>query len=188
MQINDIYCGPAVLEMLMGFNGIKIDQEAIVKAAGNADKIKIRGTLPEEIGIAVKNISPAMQFWYKRFATLKELSTLVNYFHQPAGIEWQGVFEDEEGEDGGDDDPGHYSIVTKIDTHKNIVMIADPYKHYARKDRRFSILEFERRWWDINEVVDPVTKHKSEMYDYHLMFTVAPEFVTFPAELKMIRG
>ena len=98
------------------------------------------------------------------------------------------ITEDEEGEDGGDDDPGHYSIVTKIDTHKNIVMIADPYKHYARKDRRFSILEFERRWWDINEVVDPVTKHKSEMYDYHLMFTVAPEFVTFPAELKMIRG
>ena len=174
--------------MFLGFNGLSFSQKKIAEAAGITTEIHKRGMLLEEMSKAVSILAPSMQFWMKRFATISDLASLVTYFQQPAGIEWQGVFEYEDEDDEGDDDAGHYSIVTKIDTHKNTVIIADPYKQYAGKDRKFSVLEFERRWWDINEVFDPATRHKTEMYDYHVIFTVTPSFATFPEELKMERG
>lgn len=186
-QTTPFHCGPAVLEMLASFYRISLTQDEIVQAAGAAQKIKTRGVTVEELAESTKKLAPKLSFWYKRYGTIGELSQIINTFKHPVGVEWQGVFDydDEEIEEDEDDDPGHYGVITKINTHQNIVMIADPDKHYAGRDRRFTVLGFERRWWDINQTIDPFTKKDQEVDDYHMMFIVAPPKLTFPKTLNM---
>lgn len=194
-QINDFYCGPAVLQMLYSFVGVEISQEEIVQAAGVQKKIKSHGIALEEMVLAVKTLNPDFLFWYKRNSTLTELSMVVNNFNYPVGVEWQGLFdhdesgeETEESETEDDSDPGHYSIITSVSTYDNVILIADPYKYYTRKDRKFTVIEFERRWWDINEMINPKTKKHFEIDDYQAMFVICPKEVKFPQSLGMING
>ncbi len=79
-------------------------------------------------------------------------------------------------------------MVTHIDTVNNVVMLADPYMRFAGSDRIFHILEFEDRWWDENEVKDPLTGNTHYERDYHMMFIVTSKDETFPESLGMIRG
>ena len=52
--------------------------------------------------------------WYKNQASVEDLVALVCRYRCPAGVEWQGFFEDrEEDEDLDEGDYGHYSIVTR---------------------------------------------------------------------------
>jgi len=186
-QLNSLYCGPAVLAMLAGFWGKEIDQEEIVRTTGVGLKIKARGMTIEELGLAIKRLTPELRFWFKRQATISELSRLINFFKVPVGVEWQGIFDypDEEIDENEDDDPGHFSIVTHINTGNNLIKVADPDRHYAGKDRFFTILQFERRWWDINEVTDLVSRRSFEQDDYHAMFVLTPVEESFPMELGM---
>lgn len=186
-QLNDTYCGPAVLEMLLGFKGFKVTQEELVDAAGVRGKIKERGMTIEELAKAA-SLVPEIQFWYKRFSTIGQLSQLVNFYKTPVGVEWQGVFKEKDGRDVSDDDPGHYSVITAINTDKNVIMLADPYEDYAGRDRRFTILEFERRWWDINEIESPVSKQRYQIDDYHALFIITSKKETFPEQLIMEKG
>lgn len=177
------------MEMLYSFLGETINQDEIVKAAGVARSIKSRGMLVEEMAIAVNNLTPQYNFWFKRKSLSSELSEIVNRYNFPVGIEWQGVFmykgprEDDE-----DDDPGHYSVVTQISVSEKRVLLADPFRIYAGTDREFTLLRFERRWWDINEVIDPVTRKKKQKDDYHMMFIIVPKENDFPARLGMRLG
>lgn len=188
-QLNNFYCGPAVLEMLLSFLGVSVSQEEAVRSAGVSQKIKKHGVTIEELSLAAGRLTADYQFWFKKYSTLAELSKIVNVFKYPVGVEWQGIFEDsqEDGLDIDDDDPGHYSVVTAISTHDNLIEIADPYPRYAGKDRQLSVLQFERRWWDINEVIDPRTKKHKEIDDYHAMFVITLQEVTFPKQLGMSR-
>jgi len=200
-QITSSYCGPAVLEMLLSFLNYGAHQHQIVQAANIQHKVNINGSTIAELALATKSLFPELQFWYKHEATLSELSKIVNQFQYPVGVEWQGVFdwpdEDEEEynsfspdeeEDYGeyDDDEGHYSIVTYINTQQNLVLIADPERHYAGTDRNFSILQFEKRWWDQNIITDPKTGHRQSINDFHTMFIITPKDITFPLSLNMI--
>lgn len=177
------HCGPAVLEMLISFLGREIDQEEFVDAVGIRDKLPTNGMLISEMGTAVRILAPEMQFWFKENSSLSELRRLVMNYKYPAGVEWQGVFYEE-----ADEDNGHYSVVTYIDTTNNIIMLADPYERFAGSDRIFHILEFEDRWWDENEVRDPETGNTRYERDYHMMFVVTPKEATWPEELQMTRG
>jgi ABC-type bacteriocin/lantibiotic exporter with double-glycine peptidase domain len=183
VQKTSSHCGPAVLEMLLSFVGKDIDQEEVVNAVNIADKLLTHGMFVSEMGNAVRILAPDMQFWFKQNSSLSDLRQLVMNYKYPAGVEWQGVFYEDE-----DDDNGHYCVVTYIDTSNNIIMLADPYKRFAGSDRIFHILEFEDRWWDENEIRDPETGSTRYERDYHTMIVVTPKEETWPEELEMTRG
>jgi len=188
-QLSSYSCGPAVLEMLLRFEGIYINQTKIINAVTATNKLKDQGMTIEELVIATDLVAPGMNFWFKRQSTIEELAALINEHHQPVGVEWQGVFEDDEEEEETDDeDPGHYSVITGINRKENWVTLADPYKTYAGKDRCFSVLKFERRWWDINEVLDPRTKKPRQVDDYHALFIVLPKKENYPEKFGMVKS
>jgi len=193
-QVTSSYCGPAVIEMLLSFLNYGIHQHQIVQAAGIGHKININGSTIPELAFALHTLFPELQFWYKHEARIGELSQIINQFHYPVAVEWQGIFDwpddDEFEESYGeyDDDEGHYSIVTYISTQQNLVLIADPERHYAGTDRNFSILQFEKRWWDQNSITDPKSGHQYQVNDYHTMFIITPANTTFPQTLGMLSG
>lgn len=182
-QISVVHCGPAVIKMLLSIYGIEVKQKQIVEAAGAEWKLKTHGMTVAELGAAVKLLVAQMQLWFKTQATIGELARLVHEYGLPVGVEWQGVFEEYE-----DEDSGHYGVVTRVDTLHNVIMLADPFKKYAGKDRRFSVVDFERRWWDTNEIIDRTTGKRWHQKDDQMMFVVIPKEMTFPEELGMQRG
>ena len=182
------YCGPAVIQMLLDFQCVEVTQDQIVDAAQARHKVETHGVFIPEMAAAVRTLAPELQFWYKHQASMSDLSVLVNMFGHPVGVEWQGVFiyEDEEEEE--DDDPGHYSIVTAIDTRQNTLLLADPFRDFAGQDRHFTVREYEERWWETNEVIDPLTHKAQEIYDYHTLFLITHKEALFPEHISMIRG
>ena len=182
-QVTNAHCGPAVLEMLASNAGRDIDQEAFVDAVDIREKLQTHGMFIKEMAHAVSILLPDMQFWYKHNSSLSDLVRAVRQYKHPVGIEWQGVFYEDS-----DDDNGHYAVVTYIDTVNNIIMLADPYARFAGTDRIFHILEFEDRWWDENEVVNPLTGETRYERDYHTMFILIEKEETWPEDLDMIRG
>lgn len=180
-QINSYYCGPATMQMLLSFHNVHVDQQQIVDSLGINNKISTHGMTIQEMGQFIKQYYPQHQFWYKFDSTISELSQLVNQFNLPVGVEWQGVFDYDSQEEADDDDPGHYSIITQISTANNQIMIADPYEVYAGTDRNFSVLQFERRWWDINEI------NHQEVDDYHGLFLITTSDFSFPSPLQLLK-
>jgi hypothetical protein len=197
-QISESHCGPAVIQMLLANLDVEVTQEAIAEAAGAAERIVLHGTRIDQLAQAVSILAPQTTFWYKEKASLEELISIVNDHHYPVGVEWQGLFEteDEAGDDEdeeddtetGDDDYGHYSIVTYADVEKRQLIIADPYKDFISQARIFSFEEFEERWYDYNEVTDPRSGHSKIKKDDHMLFVVTPRRATFPEELGMKKG
>ncbi|MCJ7805647.1 cysteine peptidase family C39 domain-containing protein [Patescibacteria group bacterium] len=182
-QKTSSHCAPAVLEMLASYVGKDVDQDAFVEAAEATEKLRVYGMTVDEMGRAVTRLVPDVQFWYKHHGTLSELTEIVRIHKYPVGIEWQGVFYED-----ADEDNGHYSIVTHIDTVNNIIVLADPYKRFAGSDRSFHVLEFEERWWDENEIIDTWSRKHNIVRDEHTMFIITPKDVFFPEYLGMYRG
>lgn len=183
-QITNVHCGPAVTKMLLSYVGVRVMQKEVVAAAG-IDEMKLRsyGMLYAEIARAVRNVAPTCNFWYKNDSSLGELSQIVNVYKYPVGVEWQGIFLPEHK----DEDDGHYGVITRVDTVNNLISIVDPY-YYDGEDRKLGVVEFERRWWDVNMVFDSTIQRWQEVYDRRLMFVVTLAGETFPEELGMSRG
>lgn len=152
----------------------------ITQAAGVTEKVADYGMIYPEMALAVQRLAPDFTFWYKKNASLNDLVKLVKVYEVPVGVEWQGVFEEDE-----DDDNGHYSVVTEADVKNNLMRIADPYGRYAGKDRSFTLSFFMERWWDTNDITDPLTGMVRKVEDYRVSFVVVPEESDFPAELGM---
>ena len=182
-QISGYHCGPAVLSMLLSHCGSEINQEALVEAAEIRHKLEAYGMTIDEMGKAVANIAPQLQFWYKESATLEDIDSIVKLHGYPVGVEWQGVFYEDE-----DDDNGHYSVVTHVDTANKIIMLSDPYDRFAGTDRSFHIDEFLGRWWDENEVYDPAVGERRIVRDERMMFVVTPKSEDFPHIFGMQQG
>ena len=182
-QITSYHCGPAVVKMLLSFQGMTVKQKEIVAAAGIGRHLKVYGMTVADMSQAVSRLFPKLQLWYKDNSSLKELQTLVRDYQVPVGVEWQGVFEEYE-----DEDNGHYAVVVHLNMADNVILLADPFKKYAGKDRRFSIIDFEHRWWDTNEIADPRTGKHELVKDYHMMFMILPQELTWPESLGVIRG
>jgi hypothetical protein len=191
MQISESHCGPAVIQMLLSNLKVAVTQQAVAEAGGASGLIDLNGMRVDQLAKAVRVLAPQAMFWYKDHARLGELVKLVTHYRFPVGVEWQGIFddddEDEEDEPGetGDDDYGHYSVVTYANRRKKQLIIADPYKDYFAQDRIIGFQEFEERWWDFNEVIDPETGQPRLVEDYHMLFIVTPGEATFPLDLKM---
>jgi len=175
-QISDSHCGAAVLEMLLQVLGEDVDQEQIARAAQVEHTIEEQGIRVDQIALACSRLAPHLQFWYKYKSTLDDLRIVLDRGYG-VGVEWQGLFYDTEEEEKDDGDYGHYSVVSHIDEDKKLVIIVDPYKDFVNQDRIFPIDMFLRRWWDTNEIRNPVTQQTQLVEDVRLMF-----FVTFMGE------
>jgi hypothetical protein len=189
-QINSYYCGPASLQMLLSYYDVTIEQQQVVDYLKINNKIIIHGITIQEMGLFIKDNYPQYQFWYKFNSSPAELSLLINDYNLPVGVEWQGIFDypDDEAFDDEDDDPGHVAVVTGINTQENYIYIADPDAHYAGTDRKFSILQFERRWWDINKIIDPITHRSQEVDDLHGLFLITRHDFSFPESLQLLNS
>src|SRR5215216_2509511 len=181
-QITENHCGPAVLQMLLENVGINAAQEEITVAAGATHTIETHGTRVDQLAKAVQQLAPIAKLWYKEKATVEDLEYVLDVCKYPVGVEWQGLFDDE---DDDDEDYGHYSIIANIDQAKDELIIVDPYKDFVDQNRIIKISTFEKRWWDYNEVKDPDTEEKTFKKDEQLFFVVAPLDVSFPEKLQM---
>lgn len=183
-QISETHCGPAVLQMLLSNINIKTTQEEVTKAAGAEKTIGKHGMRVEQLAKAVEKIAPAAQFWYKNYARIEDIRTLLYDYSLAVGVEWQGMFVPEEEEDR-IKDYGHYSVVIDVDDIKKQLVMADPYKEFANQDRIISINKFVSRWWDTNEIRNKISGKKRIVKDIKLLFVVALKEVTFLHKLGL---
>ncbi len=186
-QISESHCGPAVIQMLLNYLGIEVTQEAVAEAGGASELIELQGMRVDQLGRAVQRLAPQTRFWYKDHSTLEELVRTVKDYGYLVGIEWQGVFEDTLEEETQDGDYGHYSVVSMVDSKNQTLVIVDPYKDFRAQDRIFTFDFFITRWWDTNELPDPLTGKGHLVEDRQMMFTITPQSVRFPQQLGMKR-
>jgi hypothetical protein len=204
MQISESHCGPAVIQMLLSRLGVDVNQEEVAEAGGAANLIEMNGMRVDQLARAVQRLAPQLHFYYKDHATIDELVRVVIDYCFPAGVEWQGVFEDEAEEqpnetkpgaadqgdldangESEDSDYGHYSLVVRADRRKRQLTIADPYKDYFLRDRVFGFEVFDRRWYDFNEVPDPISGQPVLVEDDHLIFVVVRRNLKFLHRMGM---
>ena len=139
-QITESHCGPAVVQMLLGHLNIKVTQNVITKAAGATRTISESGVRIDQMTRAITNLACEADLWYKAHASISDIQTLLLDYGLPVGVQWQGLFTDDEDEI--NDDTGHYSIVTRVDEEKQELIIADPYKDFAKQDRIITMQTF----------------------------------------------
>lgn len=72
---------------------------------------------------SVHLLAPIARLWYKEYAILQDLEYVLDHCKFPVGVEWQGLFEDMNGDD---DDYGHYSIIAHKDKVKDEIIAVDP--------------------------------------------------------------
>lgn len=184
MQISNSHCGPATLRMMYSQLQIRFFQREIVKAAGISARLAEHGSSLADLVMAVKRLTPDFEVWYKENCSFRDVDFVVNTKETPAGVEWQGIFEDA---DEDDEELGHYSLVTGIDLKKRKLWLANPYHLYAGKDMELSFSEFGPRWWDENEL--PGTEGKNFVVeDYRMMFILVRKEDQWPKEIQMRLG
>jgi hypothetical protein len=184
-QIGESHCGPAVIQMLLHTLGIEVDQDAVAEAGGAHDLIEQHGMRVDQLARAVRQLAPKTWFWYKDHSTIEDLVRIVADYDYYVGIEWQGLFEDTLEDETQDGDYGHYSVITTADPISRKLVIADPYKDFRSQDRVFTFEFFMSRWWDTNDVPDPLTGKDRLVEDRQMMFLITPEEETFPRLLGM---
>ncbi len=203
MQISESHCGPAVVQMLLSNVGVDVTQEAVAEAGGATSLIELNGMRVDQLALAVARLAPSVRFFYKDHSSLAELVRIVRDYRYPVGVEWQGLFEDDDEEDEEDDetdsatpgtlpdseteddDYGHYSLVVEAYRRRRQLIIADPYKDYFSQARVFDFATFEERWYDDNEVPNPLTGVPELVRDYRMMFVITRRNVQFPMRLGM---
>jgi len=204
-QQTETYCGPATMQMLLSHYGITIQQQQVVDAAGVQATVELHGVPVNDLAKVVKIVAPEMKFWVKRFGTITELKKIVREYNYPVGVDWQGIFEiaDEYDKTGylgvteealaeagysyesNDGTHGHYCVVVDVDTNENYIQLADPYGHYAEKDRFIRIQEFSNRWWDQDIRIDAMTGKEVVTDECRTFFVIVPANITFPEEMGM---
>lgn len=199
-QLNNSFCGPATLQILLSHFGLIADQNKLVEAATTREHALRKGMSIELLALAVKNLFPAYRLWAKREASVADLEKMVRECNYPVGIDWQGIFEDDEYPDDhetiyttlpGEDDSeckgetGHYSVIIDADSSKNYVRMLNPYGHFSEKDQFIDLNDFLKRWWDDRMDYFP-DGSKKYVFEKKLMFVVVPMGVTIPESLGMV--
>ena len=97
----------------------------------------------DQLARAVHDLAPDARLWYKENASLPNLKYVLEEAKFPAGVEWQGIFEEDVEESGEDD--GHYSVVAHIHKTRDELIIMDPYKDFVDQIRILKISVFLKR-------------------------------------------
>jgi hypothetical protein len=159
--------------MMLSLYGVDVSQEAIAEAAGVQETISENGSRIDELGQAIRILVPGYELMAKYDCTLNDLETLVEEFGLPTGIEWQGMFVDDEGTPF---EEGHYSVVVKVDRDAESITIVDPERRSALVDGALSFAEFEERWWEENDVPSLADSGVMEVIcNQGLLFVVVPD-------------
>lgn len=176
-QITANHCGPAVLLELFSFLDKKISQTSVVKSIRGENKIKQYGFNITDLAKATKILGKhELSFWRKHKSTINDVTKILKKYNYPVGVEWQGVFYEDE-----DEDNGHYAVITKIDKLTGYLRLHDSYMSFAGVDRKIEISKFLKRWWDVNHVKG------RNIYDKRTMFVVTPKQESWPKEIGMMR-
>lgn len=129
-QKNDHYCGPAVLQMILGAYGIRTSQEKLAQEIGVAGilkhgtKITILVSMLKKRGFRVSASNRKTLVGIKH--AIENGSIVVVCYTEPV-FEW-----------------GHYAIVKQIDAKK--IILIDPDTRTGRTS--MATAEFKRRWKD----------------------------------------
>ncbi len=180
-QIDVYSCGPAVISALFSFLGKRVSQKGVIVSLRAKNKIK-------SLGLNVKDLAKASNaigrkkfvFWKKTEGKISDLDTVINTHKFPVGVEWQGVFYEDE-----DEDNGHYGIITALDKKAGYLRMADSFSKFAGVDRRFRIKDFEKRWWDQNEIRVAGTSKRRVLTDKRMMFVITPVDTSWPKKFRM---
>ncbi len=200
-QENGSYCGPAVMQMLLTSIGVEKTQSEIADAYASRDIVTREGIPVKGLIKALYKIGPSIQAWQKYNSSIEDIEKLLVQ-GVPVGFDWQGIFA---GDEYGDDvlptkweelknrfakvpelkgDQGHYCIALEINREKGYMRFADPYGHYAGKDRFVALWEFEERWWD--DRLDKDENGKTvRVVEEKLIFVLTKIGDDFPASLGM---
>lgn len=180
-QITTSHCGPAVIEELFSFLGIKISQTGVVKTIRAQKKIRRFGLNLKDLARATKFLSKGtLVFWKKQGSAASDINQIINKYKYPVAVEWQGIFHEFT-----DDDNGHYAVITKIDLKNGYLRIADSFPAFAGVDRRLEIKFFTKRWWDINQVKVAGHSKPRSVKDVRTMFVITPKGEAWPKKLGM---
>ena len=133
------------------------------------------------MAVVTTKVAPQSQFWYKYHSSIEDIIYILKKGYG-VGVEWQGLFYQNEKEErkairrGHElaDDLGHYSIISHIDEDKQMLIIIDPYMDFAGQDRIFPVASFLPRWWDTNEIFDSVQGKMTIVEDERLLFFITP--------------
>jgi hypothetical protein len=201
-QANSCYCGPATTQMLVSEFGLELDQDVLVEVAGAKKTVMKAGITLEEIARGVKKIYPDLVIWQKMNSKIEDVAKMLKQGYR-VGVDWQGIFSQD---DYNDDEytwldnvwnkltgapelkgfQGHYCVALEVDIKRGYVRYADPYGHYAGKDRFIAIWEFLERWWD-----DRVGRNKSGkkiyVFENRLMFLITKKNDILPKKMGMKR-
>lgn len=200
-QENGSFCGPCVMQMLLGSYGIEKTQGEIADAYAERDTVMREGIPLKGLAKALGKVEPGVIVWQKYNSSFEDIQALLTQ-NISVGFDWQGIFDRDEY---GDDlfpgklerfvsrwkkvpeltgDQGHYCIALEVSREKGYLRFADPYGHYAGKDRFVALWEFEERWWD-----DRLDKDESgktiRVLEEKLIFVLTKQGDEFPASLGM---
>jgi hypothetical protein len=187
------HCGPATLEMLFSFYGLAVSQDAIVQAANLSETIQRSGCRIDQLDEAVQGLASDYTLLTKYNSSIEDVILLTREFELPVGVEWQGMFVDP---DGRLFDEGHYSVIISVDQVAGNVNIVDPEERSALKEGKIPMHDFEKRWWEENDVPrlnDPTTTEI--IRNDHLLFVLITknrsvplrDFGLQPASLTLMR-
>lgn len=167
------YCGPASIAMLFSAYDIEVTQEELAEAAGITHKIADHGSRLDELQDAVRKLFPDYMIMAKANADLNDLVRLVGKRGLPVGVEWQGMFINDQGQYFVE---GHYSVVVEIDRTQNTITLLDPERRSLLPRGVININDFMHRWWEINEA-----PHLSKPGELDLIRNERMVFVLVPA-------
>lgn len=194
-QATGAYCGPAALQIMLSNFDVETRQIDIVKAGSTKAKVDRQGMSVRELAKAVKEVAPSLSFWTKHDSSLNDLKKMVIDHKYPVGVDWQGIFDEQEYENEDDDydaeddgsigDEGHYCVVTDINLEDGYIRLVDPYGSYSGRDRVLGVDTFQERWWDDLMEIDKTGGLRKYTFESRLMFVLVPKGETFPKELGM---
>ncbi len=187
-EISNYSCGPATLEMILSYVGCRVSQKRIISSIHAEKRIKIYGINIKDMAKATRILGKKnLVFWKKERASINNISSVIDKFNYPVGVEWQGDFYENQ-----DEDLGHYGVVTRVNKDSGYLRIADPYFnsffHYHDLDRKYKISEFVKIWWDFNEVRVAGRSKRHKFKDIRMMFVVTPKGESWPKKLGMVKA
>jgi len=165
------FCGPASIEMMFSFYGISSTQDEIAEIASVIEGEA--GSRIDQLDQAVKSLRPDYTLLAKYYSTIEEIISFIYTFGIPVGVEWQGKFFDEKGEQF---EVGHYSVINWVDKVREMIHIVDPDERSALTDGWIGFIEFKERWWDENDVPRVDNPDNTEVIrNEGLLFVLVPQ-------------